>query len=251
VSSLFVMTCPRPVDPNTADDKPWPYVGATLDAIDREAVPVAAQVLFIDGTETPPEVKPEWEIVHWQRRHMALRGNKLPYFALLENAFARGHDQVLVFEDDLVFSENAVRRMVTLPVPTDCAFLQFFSPHLLPAAFMQPGIWRPPLGSVKFCQAIKYTRPTLARLIDWAENDREFGKFVQSDQALNCAVYRLQLRYGVHCPDLVDHVGEISAATPGDMIDDEERGAQRRRSSCFGDVGFDALRLYDVDGRYR
>jgi hypothetical protein len=251
VSSIFVLTCPRPVDPDAAEDKPWPYVGATLDAIDREAVPVAAQVLFVDGLETPPDVKPDWEIVHWKRPHMALRGNKLPYFALLKHAFELGHDDVLVLEDDLIFSENAVRRMVTLPVPSDCAFLQFFSPHLLPAAHMIPGIWRPPLGSVKFCQAIKFTRPTLARLLDWAEHDREFGKFVESDQSLNLAVYRLNLRYGVHCPDLVDHVGGNSAATPGATIDDSEMGESRRRSRCFGDVEFNSLRLYDVDGRFR
>jgi hypothetical protein len=250
VSSIFVLTCPRPVDPNSAEDKPWPYVGATLDAIDREGVPVAAQVLFIDGAETPPEVKPDWEIVHWSRPHMALRGNKLPYFALLENAFERGHDDVLVLEDDLKFSDNAVRRMVTLPVPSDLSFLQFFSPHLLPAPHMIPGIWRPPTGSVKFCQAIKFTRPTLARLLDWRENDLEFGTYVESDQSLNLAVVRLGLRYGVHCPDLVDHVGESSAATPGDDLCENDPLC-RRTSNCFGDEKFNALRLYDLDGRYR
>jgi hypothetical protein len=250
VSSIFVLTSARPVDPDAREDKPWPYVGATLDAIDRESVPVAAQVLFVDGPDAPPEVKPDWEIVKWQRPPRSLRGNKLPYWALLRNAFERGHDDVLVFEDDLIFSENAVRRMVTLPIPSDCSFLQFFSPHLLPAAHMLPGIWRPPLGSVKFCQAIKFTRATLARLLDWQEHDLEFGKYVESDQSLNLAVLRLNLRYGVHCPDLVDHVGEISLCSPGDSLNlaDNER---QRKSHCFGDVGFDALRLYDVDGRYR
>jgi hypothetical protein len=246
VSSLFVLTCARPVDPIAREDKPWPYVGATLDAIDREAVPVE-QILFFDGTDTPPGVSSRWEIVHWQRPHMALRGNKLPYFALLENAFARGHDDALVLEDDLVFSENAVRRMLTFPVPIDCAFVQFFSPHILPVAHMQPGLWRPPRnGTHQFCQAVKFPRATLARLLDWKENDRNFGKFVESDQSLNLATNILGLVYGVHCPDLVDHVGASSAAVPGSSISP----TSGRRSNCFGDESFNALRLYDIDGRF-
>ncbi len=254
-AAVYVLTCARPVEDES--DDAWPYVFKTCDAIDAEEVGfdhtggprTVPHVLFVDGAAPPrPPGGPgkEWDVVEWERPHMALRGNKLPYFALLEHALDAGHEDVVVFEDDLIFTANAVRRMTTYPVPADVALVQFFAPHILPVAHMQPGLWRAPTTSFEFCQAVKFPRRTLRALFEWTQT-REFGKYVESDQALNLALQRLQLRYGVHCPDLVQHIGENSATVPGSSV----RETSGRIAQCFPDPGFDALRLYDLDVRYR
>lgn len=259
MTALYVLTCPRPTE--TPEENPWPYVVNTLQAINSESVPASARVLFVDESNptwreqgqgslpTMPgamELLNQWDTVTWARPPMSVRGNKLPYFALLSHAYKAGYDDVLVLEDDLIFSDNAVRRMLTFPVPDDLAFVQFFSPHILPVAHMQPGLWRPPQHSSQFCQALKFPRRTLMKLDEW-QSQREFHKFVESDMALNLFMERKQLRYGVHCPDLVQHVGESSATVPGSSV----RETSGRISQCFGDETFDALRLYDLDGRFR
>jgi hypothetical protein len=244
MTAIYVLTCPRP--PEEEGGSEWPYVLETCKAIEREDLP-APHFLFVDGDAMPADLNVDfWRLVNWERPHMALRGNKLPYWAVLEHALEGLYDDVIVLEDDLKFCANAVRRMLTFPVPADVAFVQFFAPHINLASNVHPGLWRPPLTSQQFTQAIKYPARTLRQLLEWSDTF-EFGKFVESDQALNLASTRLGLRYAVHAPDLVDHVGASSATVPGSTVGE----TSGRISQCFPDEGFDALRLYDLDLKYR
>lgn len=252
-TAIYVLTCPRPVEVEGAN--PWPYVEETLRQIVAEDVS-SPHVLFVDG-KRPDFVLPgdeqdgeepalRWMVAEWERPHMSLRGNKLPYWALLRHALEAGFEEIVVFEDDLQFCANAVRRMVTFPVPRDLALVQFFAPNINIAAHMHPGLWRVPQTSYEFMQAVKLPRRTIHALVDWSTTF-EFNKFVEADMAMNLALQRLGLRWGVHTPDLVQHIGENSAADPGASV----RPTSGRVAQCFPDPGFDALRLYDLDVKYR
>lgn len=249
MTAIYVLTCARPVDDG---ENPWPYVYDTCAGIAGEGLDVP-HVLFVDGARPPGELQgqaneegPLWQVFEWERPHMALKGNKLPYFAVLEHAFDSGFEDVVIFEDDVRFCANAVRRMVTFPIPRDVALVQFFAPHVNIAPYVFPGLWRAPSTSFQFCQAVKYKRATLAKLVEWS-GSFEFGKFTASDQAVNLALERLGLRYAVHTPDLVDHVGDVSTVDEDNTIGP----TSGRVSKNFPDPKFDALRLFDLDVKYR
>jgi hypothetical protein len=180
--------------------------------------------------------------VEYERPPGALRGrNKLPYWHLLERALELGHDAVCV-EDDLEYSLNAVRRMASFLVPSDLAWVQFFSPiQLFKTAF--PGLWRPPAWSHLFLQAVKFPTRTLAQLVEWAKHD-DFIKFGESDSAVNLCATRMGWRYGVHCPDLVQHVGTTSLANEGASMND-------RTARTYPGRNFDALSCFKMDLLYR
>jgi hypothetical protein len=224
---------------------PYPYLDATLDELPRGTV-----VADLSADEArPPDLPPiGWELIEFRRPPGALQGNKLAYWRCLEVAANAEENDALVFEDDLEFSRNAVRRMSLLPVPEDLDWIQFFAPHVLTGPRVFPGLWRPPSSAAAcFCQAIKFKRWTLTRLLDWSKGPA-FDQFTASDQALNLARLRLGLRYAVHAPELVQHVGDVSAAEAGADLD---RGLYPRTSLNFAGKDFDAMRLFTVDDYYR
>lgn len=243
MTALYVLTCRRETD------DPWEYMLRTLEQVDAEELDVP-KLIFCDGVYDAPEPSASrdhgWDLVEWERPAGALRGNKLPYSALLGHALRAGHDDVLVLEDDLTCCRNALRRMVTFPTPSDLAWVQFFAPIAMPARQMLPGLWRPPLGTSLHAQAIKFPRRTLERLADWSSADQQFALFSASDQMLARFAQRCGLRYGVHCPELVQHAGAVSAAQSSDVELDEGRVAQ-----TWPGKGFDALTLYGRDDLYR
>lgn len=247
MTAIAILTCPR------ATANPWEYFTSTVDHIESEEIDPHPRLVVCDGEYSGPALGDRWEVLEYPRQELPespdavrlRRGNKAPYFWLLEQAHRRFNGDVLVLEDDLTFCLNAVRRMISLPIPADCAWVQFFSPHLFfPEA--QPGLWRPPHGSFLFCQAIKFTGRTLHQLTDWARTDPSFGKFVESDQALALASYRLGLDYGAHCPDLARHAGDVSVAS-GPTATAEGK----RQAKIFPGPDFDAMTLYARDAQFR
>lgn len=241
----MILTCPRDnlVDAAGAPD-PYKYLRETLDQIALEDAPFQSRTIVCDGRYLGPQ--PDgWEIHEYSRAddHTELRGNKLPYFRLLSLGFERGGD-LLALEDDLLFAGNALRRMLGFIIPKDLAWVQFFCPQALPHELSYPGLWRPPAPSSLFCQATKYSPWGLKRLMEWRE-DPEFVKWDASDVALAMACRRLELKYGAHCPELVQHAGELSQASLGEKL------STWRTSRTWPGPAFDSMQLWRRDDLYR
>lgn len=233
-SAILVLTSAR------ATEKPHEYLEATIREIDLEELE-APKFIVCDGKYLGPEFR-GWRIEEYVKPPDAIQGNKLAYWRLLELGAEAGGD-VLALEDDLTFCHNAVRRMAGFHVPADLTWVQFFSPMVIRNPDTFPGLWRPPLYSHLFLQACKWSRVGVRRMLSWRQ-DPEFITYAESDQAVNLASMRLGLRYGVHAPDLVNHVGGVSLASGYDKLN-------KWRTSSMFTKPLDALSLYRRDDLYR
>lgn len=239
MTHLLVLTCAR-----RSLENPWQYVEQLLPQIAAEQAPLASFGIVCDG-EYEGHRPDGWEVYEYARPAGSLPGgNKLPYWYLLERGAELGGDLVAL-EDDLLLSKNAVRRMASFLVPRDLTWVQFFSPQTFRDTNPFPGLWRPPRSSSLFLQAAKYPSWGLQRLVEW-RNDPRWAQYNVSDQALWLASRCLELSYGAHCPDLVQHLGEESQATPGAKLSPEWR-----TSRCWAGTQFDCLSLYTRDDLYR
>jgi hypothetical protein len=233
-SAIFILTSAR------ATERPFEYLADTVRGIDAEELH-APRTIVCDGPYTGPTFG-GWTVEEFIKPAGSIKGNKLAYWRLLELGAASGLD-VVALEDDLRFCTNAVRRMATFPVPADLTWVQFFSPMVIRNADTWPGLWRPPPFSHLFLQAVKFSRAGVLDVLRWRD-DPEFTCYAESDQALNLCAMRGGLRYGVHAPDLVDHVGGVSLASGADTLN------KWRTSSQFSHK-LDALTLYARDDLYR
>lgn len=231
---IFVLTSPR------ATETPFEYLEATVAQIDAEELAVE-KTIVCDGRYTGREFK-GWRIVEYSKPANVIQGNKLAYWRLLEEGVKAG-GEVIAFEDDIKFCLNGLRRIVAFLIPSDLAWVQFFSPMVIRHKETFPGLWRPPAYSHLFLQALKWTAAGARAVLSWQERE-EFLVYSESDQTVNLAAMRLGLRYGVHAPDLVDHVGDVSLASPG------AHHVDWRRSQCFS-PHVDALALFRRDDLYR
>ncbi len=241
--NLLILTCPRPGLPD-----PWEYLRATIAQVEAEETPLNCGVV-VDGSYTGgPPLPKGWTLFEFDRQapgpyRTELGGNKWPYWHLLSIGAALG-DDLIALEDDLLLCHSAVRRMMSLIIPRDLGWVQFFSPAVLPTPQSYPGLWRPPVGSSLFLQAARFTAPALKQLVAWRDDPR-WMSYHESDTALAVASRCLPMRYGVHSPDLVQHAGVVSQAAP------EERLDKWRMSSCWGGPEFDAMSLHRRDDLYR
>jgi hypothetical protein len=245
VNTLIVLTCPRD------DDEPFAYLAALSRQLEAEDVTFEVLVDISDvelerrAALSPRNLLPATTgLRHFERAPTvagALKGNKLAYWGAVELGHHFGGD-VVILEDDIALCGNAARRMLTFPVPPDLALVQFFSPDFLPAARSFPGLWRPPAADFTFTQAVKFPRRTIEKLVAWKDDPR-FLQFASSDQAVALWLRTSGLRFGVHAPELVQHVGEISAI--------QEQSLSWRIAKTWPGFDFDAMRLYARDELYR
>jgi len=233
--NVFVLTCKR-----EASEEPWPYLHETLRQINAENVPGLQRHLVVDGEEIPA-LDPGWTLSRFTEPHF--KGNKYAYWHVFKLAVDLGGD-ALILEDDLELCKNAVRRMTSFAIPDDVDWVQFFAPHVLRVEKSIVGLWRPPPTYIQFAQAMLYPARTLRKLVTWSR-EREWQKFNESDRALGLATERLGLRYAVHAPDLVQHVGAVSQASGNDTLCDW------RTSKTYPGRDFDAMALYGADQLFR
>jgi hypothetical protein len=261
LTGVFVLTSPR----KTGDDR-WRYVRAVFAAAENEKIS-NPRWLVVDGTaddaaELSAIAGPTWGVVRYERPDgQWLGGNKWPYWRLLELAheLTPPGDEALLLEDDLEFAPNALLRMLTLQVPRDVNAISFFAGFLFKQPQMPPGLWRTP-APAPGCQAIKFSRTTLELLTRWKTVDDEWQKYNESDVALQLAHERLRLRFASHLPDVVQHVGNVSAVAHGMMgeagIDGAlelaaaDRSLVERTSVNYVGPHFDCLRLFARHDRY-
>jgi len=231
---------------------------AVIDAADAEDIGNPKH-LIVDGTEDQAAalagIAPGWDVHrHARPDGQWLGGNKWPYWYLLEIARANTApgDEALCLEDDLEFATNAIQRMLLLRIPRDVHVMQFFSGFLFRDPKTPPGLWRSP-APVQGCQALKFGRATLDKLCEWKRNP-EWQKFNESDVALGLAQQRLALRFANHLPDIVQHVGDVSAVSHGMMaeagitdgasVDVANQSLAERTSRTYVGPDFDCLRLF-------
>jgi hypothetical protein len=239
MTNLFILTCAR-----LRLEDPWQYIRQLIPQIEAEKAPLANFGIVCDGLYHGPRPA-GWLIHEYDKPPGTLPGgNKLPYWHLLDKGHELGGD-LIALEDDLLLSANAVRRMAAFLVPRDLTWVQFFSPQTFRDMHPYPGLWRPPRGSSLFLQAAKYPSWGLQRLVDWRRDPR-FEQYQVSDQSLFLASRCLELSYGAHCPDLVQHLGEASEVTPGATLSPDWRMSQ-----CWGGTQFDSLSLFTRDDLYR
>jgi hypothetical protein len=241
--NLLILTCPRK---SMAD--PWAYLRATVAQVEAEETSLNCG-LVVDGSFAGGPTLPDgWTVHEFDRTapgpyRTEIAGNKWPFWHLLSLGAQLGGD-LIALEDDLLFCYQAVRRMMSLIIPRDVSWVQFFSPAVLPSPQSHPGLWRPPIGSSMFLQAARFTAPALAKLVAWRDDPR-WVSYDASDTALAVASQCLGLRYGAHAPDLVQHVGGVSNMAPGEGLEGW------RMSSCWGGQDFDAMSLHRRDDLYR
>lgn len=258
MTGIYVMTSPRP-----GEDR-WLYFRPLVAAIKREGWEDGLYVL-VDGTEEDAaevaELAPGWMVHrHAKRPDIWLGGNKWPYWRLLELAreTTPALGDAVLLEDDIELCRNAIGRMALFPIPRDVDGVHFFNGFYFRGEKTHPGLWRTPAG-VMGCQAIKFPRRTLDRLVEW-KSAEEWQKHNESDVALGLAQARLGLRFGCHMPDIVQHVGAVSLVSHGMMeqadIPKEGRGdADRtlggRVSINYPGPRYDAMGLFAVHDLYK
>jgi hypothetical protein len=178
-------------------------------------------------------------VVPYRRPEGTLGGNKLAYWHCLELAAAAGAD-ALILEDDVEPCTNALRRMSIFEIPRDLGFVTFFAPVVFQGGKQYPGLWRTPTP-LHGTQAIKFSRATLRALVDWGSTPESLAHSA-SDMAIANATIRLGIKHGAHCPELVQHTGDLSSVSPSLKLAD-----RFRTSLTFPGRKFDALSLYAVN----
>lgn len=259
MTGVFVLTSPRRME------DPWHYARGVIAAAAEERT-LNPLWFVVDGTQDDVQqllaIAPGWGVVRYERPEgQWLGGNKWPYWRLLQLAYevTPAGDDALLLEDDLEFAPNALLRMLSLPVPRDVNAILFFNGFLFRQKQTHPGLWRTP-APVQGCQAIKFTRPTLELLTRWAANDYEWQKYNESDVALGVVQQRLRMRFASHLPDVVQHIGNVSAVqhgmieqaqiTDGETLSAADVSLRDRTSLNYVGPHFDCLRLFNAHDLY-
>lgn len=237
---LVVTTCARPSGAS--------YLIETLNGLDREGakdLPSGCKIVLSDGDLSPQDVgrvPHSWELRVSPGSRSGPRRNLWTAFRL---AVERNAERLIYTEDDIEPCRNAVKYMCKLDVPSSMALVTFhdwkeFAPGT-PAGMYRlrfPGRdGRGFFGN----QCIMLPRATLDYLIQqdpyaiWKSNLAKY-----SDRTMEAYLYMSMIwsYYACHMPCLVRHVGAVSAAHPGKLLD------KRNTSNFGGDIpGFDAMSL--------
>lgn len=206
------------------------YLERTLQGIDESATS-AHKVVVVDG-QYPPDVPAGWSVELAPKPSFAApTENKHTTWRAFELAVEAGEDLVF-FEDDLLFCKNAVRYIETFQVPSDCAFTLFYAPW---GDASMRGTWRIHAARYDFAQALKVPLDTCKTLVS-LKSTMITSRLGGSDENLRILGTPRGWKIGVHYPGLVQHVGDFSAASQGLL-----RGS--RCSQAWAGPAFDALTL--------
>jgi hypothetical protein len=238
---VVVLTCARP-----EDGEPFRYLDATIAQLEAERPGVTFDgIVVCDNTRSPasPKLPHNWALHSFTRAADTIAGNKLAYWEALRVGLSRETDAAIVFEDDVLLCPNALRRMATFPIPPDLGFVMFYSPAVFQNPRVFPGLWRTPTPVIG-TQAIKFSRAALRKLDEFSHFEA-FNQYHASDQILELARAMLGMKYGAHCPEIVQHVGDESAVDLGADLSHRWRHAQTFARQL------DAMALYARDELFR
>lgn len=234
---IAVLTCPRGKS----------YLPDTLASLDRAgADSVSEKHVVADGVMDSDIICSRGNFRPWGVRQLGSgpSGNLNAVLETFKFALRSGADRLLYFEDDIVACTNAIPRMLEVDVPDDCAWTSFFDMKEIPYG-MPPGIYAvSTMGKdgrgFWGAQAMMIPARTMRFAVENQSALRAYGNKHCGDCLLGYELLRQQKSsYAVHVPNLVEHVGAVSAIwswTP----------KINRRSTSFPGEAFDAYTLAPV-----
>lgn len=188
------------------------------------------RLLISDG---PPSLLTAWPTSATSRR----LGQKKTYWRALavglEEARRHRTDRILILEDDVELCRNALQYMERARLPDVLGFVTWFDGHAIPPR-SSPGIY-PVAARYFFClQGVTWRCATAEWLL---RSPAAAGwKHPHAGDALIARVLTGR-HYGVHVPNLVQHLGAASVCNPG------ERLAGVRVANNYPGPHFDAMTL--------
>lgn len=151
----------------------------------------------------------------------------------VEQTRGSGDDRFLILEDDVELCRNALAYIERTPIPRDLDFITWFDGHMI-RPDSSPGIYSVPAERFFCLQGVTWRRSTAERLLRSPEaaawTDRHSG------DTLIGKILRGR-RYGVHVPNLVQHMGAQSICNPGQGLNGV------RTASNYPGRRFDARQL--------
>jgi len=142
-------------------------------------------------------------------------------------------DRILILEDDVELSRNALRYMEKTRLPEVLDFVTWFDGHVVPPG-SKSGIYPVPAENFFCLQGVTWRSATVERLLRspavgaWRDE--------HSGDILIAQILRGR-RYGVHVPNLVQHLGASSICNPGQKL------TGVRTANNYPGPSFDALVL--------
>jgi hypothetical protein len=188
------------------------------------------KLIISDG---PPPLLTSWPTSTTVRRE----GQKKTYWRALavglEEARRHQTDRILILEDDVELCRNALPYMQRARLPDVLGFVTWFDGHAIPPR-SGPGIY-PVHARYFFClQGVTWRCATADTLL--RSPVAAAWKPIHAGDALIAKVLAGK-RYGVHVPNLVQHLGAASVCNPA------ERLAGVRVANNYPGAQFDAMTL--------
>jgi hypothetical protein len=121
---------------------------------------------------------------------------------------AEAAEDLVLLEDDLAICKNGAMLMERLGVPDDCAFLSFFC---IGGVGMANGIHRARMHAFCYAQALKFPLRTVIELHEAFGEMARDPRVPGADDVLQRIGRQRGWLYGMHFPNIVQHVGEVSA----------------------------------------
>ena len=159
------------------------------------------------------------------------------------------HDEhashLLFFEDDIVVCKNALATMLQIGVPADCAFTSFFDMKeahpLLSAGLYRVSTMGQDGRGYWGSQALLWPRRSIEFLVSRKDKILASGNLHSSDCLFGAhLLYSPWIQYALCVPNLVEHVGDVSAIWSWVP-------KVNRKSTSFRGQTFDAQTLLQED----
>jgi len=227
---LVVATCPR----DGAD-----YLNDTLNALDETGADLFDRKVVVSDGLSPEALR--WESIMYG----GPSGSRKAFWNILKVVKDSSPDSFVYIEDDVRPCANAMVRINGFKVPENLAFVSFHDMSLMKNDAPR-GLYEVPLrynGVRKdFCgsQCILFPRRSWEYLLTRDPFEMADERFWSPMSSIDCVLgYLLDQSswrsYGCHVPSLVNHIGRVSIAHPGD----EKR--DRANTINFAGLDFDAL----------
>jgi hypothetical protein len=205
------------------------YLGRLLGQIDRSGWS-GRRIVISDG--------PSSLITTWPTdASRAREGQKKTYWRALavgvEEARRRRVDRILVLEDDVELCRNALVYMERARLPPVLDFVTWFDGHIVPPRSAQ-GIYPVPADRFFCLQGVTWQVKTAETLLRAPEAEA-WGERHSGDILIAKILSRRY--YGVHVPNLVQHLGAASICNPGQTL------TGVRTANNYPGAGFDAAVL--------
>jgi hypothetical protein len=186
------------------------YLGNLVEQVNQSRWPGTC-IIISDG---PSSLATGWPTFASQRREGQTKTYWRALAVGLDAAQRSGSDRIVILEDDVELSQNALQYMEQIPLPKALDFVTWFDGHAVPPG---SGNGIHPVDAYKFfcLQAISWKPSTAERLLR-SPAVRAWGEQHAGDNLI--AQILSDRRYGVHVPNLVQHMGAASLCNPGQRL---------------------------------